>query len=95
MLLTLLSSRNFFIVSIFFFGTIDEEIDTRTSTSIIATVSFSHGHEPNKGPLVIAILSRRTSSISKDGNSRSLFVPRDSSLSRGEPESFTDIEFNR
>ena len=43
--------------------------------------------------MIIAIPSRRTSSISKDGNS--LSVPRDSSLSSGGPGSFSDIELNR
>lgn len=76
-----------------FLGTIHEEIDVTTPTSIIATVSFPHGHEPSDGPFVIAIPSRRTSSISKDVSS--LSVPRDSSLSSGGPGSFTDIEFNR
>lgn len=70
-----------------FLGTIDEEIDPAISSNIVV---FPHGHEPNDGPLLMTIPSRRTSSISKDGSS--LSVPRDSSLSSG---SFTDIESNR
>jgi hypothetical protein len=76
----------FYIISV----VIPEEIGSPTPINLTATVSFPDGLEPGKGPVLITVPIRRSTSISKE--LANLSVYHDSNVTGGRTGSFSDID---